>query len=541
MNNKANTFALFFGVATCVALFSWGHRAQALPGKVLSKTPSPGSCTTGAAWDGSHLWVADHKTDRLSRVHLATGKTVRSIPSPGYRPGDLAWDGKYLWSLDAGDKALYKIDVWRGLVVNKVDCPVSAPRGLAWDGSGLWITDAKTQTLRKLDPDDGTTIKSLPSPSKRLTGLTWDGRYLWASDRLADEIYLVSPRRGEVIFAIPSPGAHPTGLAYDGKHLLVADYGTDLLYKVVRDDGKKVRRTLKKTEHMEFTYQVRNFGPSTLKSLTVHMAVPQKELTHRLKTKPAFSPTPKGYVKDRYGQRFAKFKFKEIPAGRFVSVGWKAEVELYDVRHYVFPHKVGSAGRVPGRIKRLYLKNATKYAMNHPFIQKAVKKAVGSEKNLYWRARRIYRYIHQRIHYELAGGWNTAPRVLKRGSGSCSEYSFVFISMCRAAGIPARYVGSVVLRKDDASFDDVFHRWVEIYLPGFGWLPVDPSRGDKPTEAQRGDAFHHLTADFLITTRGGGNSRYLGWTYNAKAGWVCRGRCKVAEENIAEWAPVKKP
>jgi NADH-quinone oxidoreductase subunit E len=65
--------------------------------------------------------------------------------------------------------------------------------------------------------------------------------------------------------------------------------------------------------------------------------------------------------------------------------------------------------------------------------------------------RRIARYIQARMTYELSGGWNVAPTVLERGTGSCSEYTFLMIAMCRAAGVPARYVGSIVVRGDDAS------------------------------------------------------------------------------------------
>lgn len=68
----------------------------------------------------------------------------------------------------------------------------------------------------------------------------------------------------------------------------------------------------------------------------------------------------------------------------------------------------------------------------------------------------IYYYLHEKLYYERSGGWNTAPTVLERGNGSCSEYTFVFISMCRAAGVPARYVGSVVERGESASMDEVF-------------------------------------------------------------------------------------
>jgi transglutaminase-like putative cysteine protease len=142
------------------------------------------------------------------------------------------------------------------------------------------------------------------------------------------------------------------------------------------------------------------------------------------------------------------------------------------------------------------------------------------------------------MEYELAGGWNIAPAVLDRGNGSCSEYSFVYISMCRAAGIPARYAGSVVIRGDDASYDDVFHRWVEIYLPNFGWLPVDPSRGDKEYPADQANSFGYLGNSFLITTMGGGGSEYLEWGYNANYTYTSKGRCNVEVEYFGEWTPL---
>ena len=143
------------------------------------------------------------------------------------------------------------------------------------------------------------------------------------------------------------------------------------------------------------------------------------------------------------------------------------------------------------------------------------------------------------MEYELAGGWNIAPTVLDRGNGSCSEYSFVYISMCRAAGLPTRYVGSLVIRGDDASYDDVFHRWVEVYLPNYGWLPVDPSGGDSKWPAYRADSFGYLNNRFLITTSGGGGSEYLEWGYNANERWTSQGRCKVVVENFGEWSPIK--
>jgi transglutaminase-like putative cysteine protease len=109
------------------------------------------------------------------------------------------------------------------------------------------------------------------------------------------------------------------------------------------------------------------------------------------------------------------------------------------------------------------------------------------------------------------------------------------IAMLRAAGVPARYVGSVVVRGDDVSFDDVFHRWVEFYLPGYGWVPADPSRGDKDDSRSRAAAFGWIENSLLVTTEGGGGSEFLGWGYNTGESYTTAGRAEVKVETIADW------
>ena len=141
------------------------------------------------------------------------------------------------------------------------------------------------------------------------------------------------------------------------------------------------------------------------------------------------------------------------------------------------------------------------------------------------------------LEYKLEGGWNVAPVVLQRGTGSCSEYTFSFIALCRAAGLPARYVGAIVVRGDDASFDDVFHRWPEVYLPNYGWVPMDPQGGDKPLARDRALNIGNLSNRFLITTQGGGDSEYIGWTYNSAETYTCDAQVKVEIETFGEWEP----
>lgn len=82
---------------------------------------------------------------------------------------------------------------------------------------------------------------------------------------------------------------------------------------------------------------------------------------------------------------------------------------------------------------------------------------------------------------------------------------------------------------------------MEVYLPGFGWIPVDPSGGDKELPADQADYFGHLDNRFLITTQGGGGSEYLVWDYNSSHSWKADGPVQLRKEKIAEWDPVADP
>jgi len=139
----------------------------------------------------------------------------------------------------------------------------------------------------------------------------------------------------------------------------------------------------------------------------------------------------------------------------------------------------------------------------------------------------------------MVGGWDVPEVVLKRGSGSCSEYTYTFVALCRAAGLPARYQGSIVVRGDDASIDEAFHRWAQVYLPGIGWLPVDANRGDAKAPADQARGFGELSNRFLITTQGGGDSEYLRWGYNSYARYKTTGCCKVEEDLFGFWEPLE--
>jgi transglutaminase-like putative cysteine protease len=63
----------------------------------------------------------------------------------------------------------------------------------------------------------------------------------------------------------------------------------------------------------------------------------------------------------------------------------------------------------------------------------------------------------------------------KRG-GKCADISSVFVALARASGVPAREVFGLRLgKKAEEDMTGGHHCWAEFYLPGYGWVPVDPA------------------------------------------------------------------
>jgi hypothetical protein len=410
---------------------------------------------------------------------------------------------------------------------------------LAWDGSYLWCIDDLSNELIQFSPLDGTTISSFSSPAPNPSGLAYDGQYLWVCDRGKDEIYLVDPSDGRVVMITNSPGPYPAGLCYDGNFLWNIDYQHDKLYQLITRNDEPFRRTKERKGKVIFTHQIKNFGPGLVTTADLHIAIPVNRDNQELSGTPVFNMKPDDFVTDRWGQQTAHFHFENLEAGMTKTVEMTTMATTWEVRYFIFPDKVGSLDQVPEEIRSKYLEDNEKFQLSHPVIQQAVRQAAGEEQNPYRIMRNIFDYINDHMYYEMTGGWNTAPTVLSRGNGSCSEYTFVFISMCRAAGIPARYAGSVVVRGEDASMDDVFHRWAEVYLPGYGWIPVDPSRGDQDWPRDQASAIGSVSGTLLITTQSGGGSETLGWTYNSNQFWTTEPKTYVNFENFADWEIVE--
>lgn len=522
-------------------LLTLSYSVFSYTGEKIKELKFPGRFPSGVTFDGKNLWVSDWKDDIIYCIDTASGKVLKKLQSPGYWPAGLAYYNNYLWCSDLRGGIpmfenyvgkVFKIDISNGHVVKTITVPSNSPIGLAFDGKYLWCTDNKTDLIYQFDPEDGTIINSFKSPSSDPNGIAYDGKYLWITDRIKNEIYMVDPGSGTVIFFFDTPGPYASSICSDGKNLWVTDIQTKKIYKIKIDDEKYVKFNTQKIK-VNYIYTIHNFGPNSVKDYNVYFACPSSRTNQVIKNI-KFNTDNVEFIKDKWNQIIAKITLKELKPLQNAELEMEVEAEVSSIRYFIYPHKITTLENLPDSVK-IYLRDDDKYRINDPVIVNVVKNITESEKNPYWIARKLYNYVIDKIEYEMAGGWDIAPTILKRGTGSCSEYTFVYIALCRAAGIPARYVGSIAMRGDEVSIDNVYHRWVEIYLPNYGWIPVDPSGGDSPLPRSQAEGFGYLTNRFLITTQSGGGSEYLGWSYNSNESFITDPRTNVVFEHFAEW------
>ncbi|MBD3235467.1 MAG: hypothetical protein GF330_02040 [Candidatus Eisenbacteria bacterium] len=512
-------------------------------GLILRDLPLPTTTPGDLAWDGEHVWIADWQAGQLLWIDPADGTLLGRMPAPCYRPRGLTWGDDRLYVADDFEGRLYVFDPEQRRTETTYLLPSETALGLAWDGERLWVADNGEQALQALIPRDGTVLTYFDAPAREPGGMACDDRYLWVSVRQRDRVYMVGRQAQKVITSFDTPGPYPCGLAPAGEgRLWLADFETGRLYLCAPREADAIQTSDWREAEVRMTARIENLGPGLVRDAFVHFAVAEPALPHQtlLEELRFFGPGEAMRWSDAWDQQIASFRVPEVPAGGRFEVGYDARVRIADRNTILIPEKVGPREAIPPEIRARYTVDGERLQVSSRLVQETAQRIVGAETHPYWMMRRIYDWVIETLEYERVGGWDVPETLIRRGTGSCSEYTFLFIALCRAVGIPARYEAGTALRGDDASVDDVYHRWAEVYLPGYGWVPVDPSRGDQSSPGAQADAIGRLTNRIFITTHGGGGSEALSWTYNARSGYGLEGRCRVNEDQWVVWRRAKE-
>ncbi|WP_438434615.1 transglutaminase family protein [Gorillibacterium sp. sgz500922] len=102
-------------------------------------------------------------------------------------------------------------------------------------------------------------------------------------------------------------------------------------------------------------------------------------------------------------------------------------------------------------------------------------------KGLHDWASRLSSTIYEEFTYdpEATSVHTTVRRTLRLKRGVCQDYAHLMIAVCRSLGVPTRYVSGYHyvgdLQGGNADFEQASHAWVEVHIPGTGWLGFDPT------------------------------------------------------------------
>jgi hypothetical protein len=109
---------------------------------------------------------------------------------------------------------------------------------------------------------------------------------------------------------------------------------------------------------------------------------------------------------------------------------------------------------------------------------------LGNEKtnNSFLVAKALFSWLKQNIQYQTHPSEKIVQSTavtLQRKQGDCDDLSFLYVSLCRAAGVPARFIRGYLISNDiiTGAITAVAHAWVEVFVGTTdsqnGWIPVE--------------------------------------------------------------------
>lgn len=402
--------------------------------------------------------------------------------------------------------------------------------GVAIWGTTLYVASQKEGYISIFDAETKRLITRFVLPGVGPANLCVREEELWVCDRIEQTVYCLDRATGEQQFCVLTPFDYPTALTFlthpeTGRDILYVAYAGEEAY--IRDNPNNLDEPLELTyrdrtfihplhiyhnakEHyalsngylieMSYVEELLPLEEVDLQNLEWRIALPTE--THRqrlLHVEPIGLPFTED-IQD--SQRVAVFKFDSLKSQERHVFGWKALLEVRGIKYLFTPDDVDRIPALPPDFESRYLVDDDELAMDTPVIQQAAQAAIGTETNLLRKILKIRNYVYDRLSYSLTPHIDTPDVVLERGIGSCGEYVGVLLALARLNGIACRTVGRYKCppkaeQQHVPLEPDYNHVWIEFYVPGYGWLPMESNpddiveRGPYPTRFFMGLPWYH--------------------------------------------------
>ncbi|MEQ9669127.1 transglutaminase domain-containing protein [Coleofasciculus sp. G2-EDA-02] len=500
--------------------------------------PIGAAALQGIAFWGEKLIAIDATSGYLLQIDPQTDNTKILNSSPELNFADatgLAIVGDTLW-LTSKERVYYCQLGGELQLQHFLTLPYTA-NGVALKGSTVYITCQKMGYILIYSRDTGQEITRLYAPGIGMENITVRDEELWVSDQEEQTVYCLDRATGNIIFSVLTPFENPTGLTFyrdphTNQEILYIAYASVEPY--IRDNpnaqpnhelqyrdrtfihplyfhyNAEERYALSNGYLIEMSY-VEELSPLedvALQNLEWRIALPSETLRQKIR---AIEPIGIPFTEEiQDNQRVAVFKFDTLAPGERHLFGWKALLEVWSIKYRMTPRDLEDLPELPLEYKSRYLVDDDELAMDSDIIRRAAREAVGRETNLLRQMYSIRNYVYDQLAYGIKPHIDTPDVVLARGIGSCGEYLGVLLALSRLNGIACRTVGRYKCpahadQRDIPLQPDFNHVWMEFYLPGFGWVPMESNPDDTreggpyPTRFFMGLAWYHVEIGKGIT------------------------------------------
>jgi transglutaminase-like putative cysteine protease len=133
-------------------------------------------------------------------------------------------------------------------------------------------------------------------------------------------------------------------------------------------------------------------------------------------------------------------------------------------------------------------------------VKKLAEKITADKQGVLEKAKAVYDWTVENTYRnpDTRGcGLGDVYRLLQEPGGKCADISSIYVALARAAGVPAREIFGIRMGKNTTQNISTWqHCWAEFYLPGYGWVPVDPADVRKMMLVEKLKPNHNKTKQY---------------------------------------------
>jgi len=284
------------------------------------------------------------------------------------------------------------------------------------------------------------------------------------------------------------------------------------------------------------TISLVNEGPEQPEKHNLWVALISDQMPYQQLLSRTIQPSKYVLVSDEYGNQYAEFDLKDLAPGESAEIKIDYEVAVNEL-HYDLP-------MCSGDIPDAFVEPELHIESNNPQIIALANDLSASQQTVCEQVRAFYDYTGANLVYTFNGANWGAQAALGKMGADCSEYSSLLIALSRAKGIPARYVEGLLFLGEvdqapsgDSEVARQEHAWVEVYFPGSGWVPIDPTLGR--STLTREQHFARYSPNHIVVTNGRSPSTLRGASYWSHLYWP--GDSTTIRVENASWSITPQP